>query len=45
MIAENLHVLPDMDFEEVNLEEFIKNEIKLNINGKQFKIKSINPGY
>lgn len=45
MIAENLPVLPDMDFEEVNLEEFIKNEIKLNINGKQFKIKSINPGY
>jgi len=34
MIAENLPVLPDMDFEEVNLEEFIKNEIKLNINGK-----------
>lgn len=45
MIAENLPVLPDMDFEEVNIEEFIKNEIKLNINGKQFKIKSINPGY
>ena len=34
-----------MNFEGVNLEEFIKNEIKLNINGKQFKIKQINPSF
>ncbi len=34
-----------MNFHNVNLEEFVKNVIKLNINGKYFKIKQINPSY
>lgn len=34
MLEEKLQILPDMYFDDIDLEEFIKNQIKLNINGK-----------
>ncbi len=45
MLAEKQEFESDMNFDCINLEEFVKNEIKLNIIGKQFKIKQINPSF
>ena len=44
-LATYLQKNPDMDFDNIDLEELVKNEVKLIINEKQFKIKQINPTY